>query len=95
MDVFVEVDEEAKQIWSKYEEIMKKEDRFERRREFSKMKKRFYDYVISVDVKKIGAIVTGNVSKYNIGYVSLDDLERKYDLETGFITREREEAMIL
>jgi len=48
-----------------------------------------------VDVKKIGAIVTGNVSKYNIGYVSLDDLERKYDLETGFITREREEAMIL
>ena len=95
MDVFVEVDEEAKQIWSKYEEIMKKEDRFERRREFLKMKKRFYDYVISVDVKKIGAIVTGNVSKYNIGYVSLDDLERKYDLETGFITKEREEAMIL
>ena len=95
MDVFVEVDEEAKQIWSKYEGIMKKEDRFERRREFLKMKKRFYDYVISVDAKKIGAIVTGNVSKYNIGYVSLDDLERKYDLETGFITREREEAMIL
>jgi len=88
LDVFVEVDEEAEQIWSKYEEIMKKEDRLERRREFLKMKKRFYDYVISVDAKKIGAIVTENVSKYNIGYVSLDDLERKYDLETGFITRE-------
>ena len=93
-DVFVEIDEEAKQIWSKYEEIMKKEDRFERRREFLKMKKRFYDYVISVDAKKIGAIVTENVSKYNIGYVSLDDLERKYDLEMGFITRERENALI-
>jgi len=64
---------------------MKKEDRFERRREFLKVKKRFYDYVISVDAKKIGAVVTEN--EYNIGYVSLDDLERKYDLETGFITR--------
>ena len=66
-------------------EIMKKEDRFERRREFLKVKKRFYDYVISVDAKKIGAVVTEN--EYNIGYVRLDDLERKYDLETGFITR--------
>ena len=92
VDVFVEVDEEAKQIWSKYEGIMKKEDRLERRREFLKLKKRFYDYVISVDAKKVGAVVTEN--EYNIGYVSLDDLERKYDLETGFITRERENALI-
>jgi len=89
-DVFVEIDEKAKQIWRKYEEIMKRSDRFERRREFLKIKKKFYNYVISVDERKIGAIVVMS----NIGYISFGDAERKYNLETGFISAEREGPMI-
>jgi CRISPR-associated endonuclease/helicase Cas3 len=90
VDVFVEIAEEARQIWRKYEEIMKKSDRFERRREFLRIKRKFYDYVISVDAVKLGAIVI----EHNMGYISLEDVGRRYDLETGFKTREKEGTMI-
>lgn len=82
IDVFVDVDSQSNQIWRKYEEVVGKVDSFERRREFLKMKKNFYDYVISVDERKMETTLT----EYGIGYINLNNMDT-YDLETGFIQR--------
>jgi CRISPR-associated endonuclease/helicase Cas3 len=92
IDVFVEVDEDAKDVWEKYEEITKIEDRFMRKSAFLDIKSEFYSYVISVNPKKLG-----NIFQYNdwLGYVCMADLNRKYDLETGFISHEKEDVFII
>lgn len=91
-DVFIEVDEEAKEVWKRYEEIIKIEDRFIRKSAFSEIKADFYNYVVSVDSKKLG-----NTFKFNewLGYLSRDDLKRKYNLETGFIKHDKEDVFII
>ena len=92
IDVFVEVDEDAKDVWEKYEEITKIEDRFMRKNAFLDIKSEFYSYIISVNPKKLG-----NIFQYNdwLGYICIEDLNRKYDLETGFITHEKEDVFII
>lgn len=92
IDVFIEVDEDAQRIWEKYKEISKIEDRFKRKNAFSEIKSDFYNYIISVDPKKLGKVAED--SKW-LKYLSKDDLERKYDLETGFIRQDKEEVYII
>ncbi len=46
IDVFVEVDDYAKEIWVKYKEISEIEDRFKRKSEFLVIKPEFYSYII-------------------------------------------------
>jgi len=83
VDIFVNLDDDAKDAWNKYQIIIhNKELRgFEKKREFSKIKKTFYSYVISVDEKKAERIFN---HEFGIGYIDRQDLEDYYDLETGF-----------
>ena len=82
VDVFVEVDDEAKKVWQNYQRIFDGEfTPFERKNEFLKIKKQFYDYVISTNKKYAGNLVD---EKYGIGYVAYNELESYYDLDTGF-----------
>lgn len=81
VDVFVELDDEAKKIWDIFSAIMKEEDLKKRRENFLKIKKKFYNYVISITKEKLGSVCLEN----GIGYISLSDLKRKYDKEIGFI----------
>lgn len=83
MDVFVELNEEAKYLWSKYCELKEIKDIFERRIEFQKIKADFYKYVISIPIKSenIPPIVHG------FGYVSKDNLQEFYDPITGYKTK--------
>ncbi len=83
VDVFVELDDEAEKIWHKFDKIINNKELkgFEKRREFLKIKKKFYEYVISVDNKKAERILNSDL---DVGYVSKEYLEKYYDLETGF-----------
>jgi len=92
IDVFVEVDESAKEIWERYKEIMKNKNRFERKNLFLEIKTDFYNYIISVDSNKIGKTLIENEW---LGYIVNIDLDRKYNIETGFIPYNQEEVFII
>ena len=79
----IELDDKAKEIWRKYIEVKNNNEKlsfFERKEEFLKIKKQFYDYVISVDKKYAGGLLD---EEYRIGYVSHDELKSYYDPDTG------------
>lgn len=83
MDVFVEVDEQAEDIWRQYVQISQIEDALERYRQFARLKKSFHEYVISVPthVDNKPPLVDG------MPYVNRFSLKEYYDSATGFITK--------
>lgn len=82
LNVFVELDEDAKRIWKEYLKIKEIKNLFERRKEFKKIKAKFYDYIISLrncdKLGKLPPIVEG------FGYVSYAQLGDYYDEVTGY-----------
>ena len=92
IDVFVEVNENASEVWNKYQELKRIKNRFERKEAFSIIKSDFYNYVVSVNPKKLGNTVDDSEWLY---YVGINDLGRKYSLETGFISQDKEEVFII
>ncbi len=91
-DVFVDLNEESHETWTKYIEIYSSEmNIFDKKREFKKIKSEFRKYIISVDVKKLGTTPI----EYNIGYIDNYDIGRKYDEQIGFIPLDDEEAFII
>lgn len=84
VDVFIEVDEDAKSVWQKYREIKSIDDLKERKKRFFDIKKDFYECVISVPEKYKN--LAGFDEKTGIGYISKIEIEQGngYDPETGF-----------
>jgi len=86
IDVFVEFDNDARTVWNKYLKIInnKKLKGFKKKNEFLKIKKQFYDYVISVPIKHKNDVGYDDVLK--IGYISKKEINNgiSYDVETGF-----------
>lgn len=84
VDVFIELDNDAKGVWQKYKEIREENNLFERRKRFLEIKKDFYDYVISVPKKYENQV--GFDEKTGIGYISKIEIDQGngYDPETGF-----------
>lgn len=78
-DVFVEIDEKAEKVWKEYENILKIKDVFERKEAFDRIKKDFYDYVISVPIKE-------NIPLFEnyFYYIPKSNLDEYYDIESGF-----------
>ena len=83
VDVFVEITNKAKETWKKYCEI-KELPPLERKKNFLKIKKKFYDYVISVPEKFKNQV--GFDEKMGIGRISKIEIDQGngYDPETGF-----------
>jgi CRISPR-associated endonuclease/helicase Cas3 len=81
IDVFVEMDDKARDVWEEYEKIKnnKNLEPYERKKEFLKIKRQFYDYVISIP-----QIYASDFRDDKIGHVSNEELKNYYDLETGF-----------
>lgn len=50
-DLFIQLDDEAKQLWNEYQEILIVEDRYIREEKYNKIKSRLYSYVVSVPKK--------------------------------------------
>jgi CRISPR-associated endonuclease/helicase Cas3 len=80
LEVFIELNDEAKDLWKRFTEIKETKDLVERRIEFNKIKANFYKYVVSipVNVGNIPPIVNG------FGYVSNSSLTEYYDEVIGF-----------
>jgi len=80
IDVFIELNEEAENLWNQYIKLKEIKDIFERRLEFLKIRSDFYKYVISIPVRaeNLPAI------EYGFGYISKDNLDDFYDRETGY-----------
>ncbi|MGH7799630.1 MAG: CRISPR-associated helicase Cas3' [Thermodesulfobacteriota bacterium] len=81
VDIFVQFDNEAIVLWKKFLEIREITNFFERRKEFGKIKAKFYEYVVSVPRRgdlNLPAIDEG------IPFVSNFQLEEYYDSETGY-----------
>ncbi|HBY57408.1 MAG TPA: CRISPR-associated helicase/endonuclease Cas3 [Candidatus Atribacteria bacterium] len=87
-DIFIELDEEAQKVYKKYQEIKAIKNSFERKNEFLKIRKNFYDYVISVPSQYAQGLLN---DKEELGYISKDEIDQGhyYDSETGF-KREKE-----
>lgn len=80
-DVFIEINEEAKDVWNEFCKLKNFTDIFEKRRKFDILKSKFYQYVISVPYIE-------NLPMYGeFGYVANSLLDFYYDNETGFKTK--------
>lgn len=92
IDVFIEVNNEASKIWDAFKRISSNPNILERKNEFLSIKSKFYEYVISVNIKKIGTTI---LDKEWLGYVDKNDLSRKYDIEIGFKNSDEESAFFI
>jgi CRISPR-associated endonuclease/helicase Cas3 len=83
MDVFIEVDETAQNLWKRFTELYRDDtiDRFERKKKFAEFKTDFYNYVISIPKNASNRPVD---FFGELAHVSLDELDYYYDLLTGF-----------
>jgi CRISPR-associated endonuclease/helicase Cas3 len=90
IDIFIELDEEAKEIWRKYMNLKNIENLFERKKTFETIKADFYQYVISTPLNTKNRLEMVGV----IGYVKQAILKDYYDDETGFITKETKSVVI-
>jgi CRISPR-associated endonuclease/helicase Cas3 len=84
IDVFIECDDVAHQLWNNFIDIKSKSFR-ERGGDFLKIKKEFLEHVISVPKNKAQNLFREDVG---IGYISCEELKKWYNPETGFISNE-------
>jgi len=85
VDVFVEINKEAAEIWRQYQDLQSEKNHIERSKKYLEIKKDFSEYVISAPEKFAHSLVIENS---DIGYISMHELSNYYDEETGF-KRER------
>lgn len=83
VQLFIEIDDKAKEVWSKYLEYKKIEDIKARRNKLESIKVDFYNYVISVFKNKCKEHVDGG-----IGYISSYELQSVYDKKFGYKSEE-------
>lgn len=84
VDVFVEDDEEAVDIWNRYKELKEINDWKERRLSYLELKREFLEHVISVPESYRNKV--GWSESMDMGYISQD--EELYNNELGFIRDE-------
>ncbi len=87
-DVFVQLNEEAVEVWEKAKTILKdlkakNINVFQAKEEFEKLKPDFYKFVVSVNVGDNQPLLDNDL---NMFIVNVEDIESYYDPETGFIS---------
>lgn len=82
VDVFVELDVEAIEIWNEYILIKSLKNPLERKERFLAIRKKFNEYIISVPKKDFSCEEPEDL---NIGYIPFGQLKHYYDSETGFV----------
>jgi len=89
-DVFIEVDQEACEVWKNYLQILNIKDIYKRKELFDKIKADFYKHVVSIpeSSKNIPPIVC------DVHYVSHNELSDYYDYRTGFITKDDKNFLV-
>lgn len=92
VDVFVEVDERAAEIWRMYRDLRSVRDIWERRRRYLSMRNALSDYVISLPRRIAVDLVTED---QGLGYISMDELPHYYNRETGFRVEDAGEGSMI
>lgn len=82
VNVFVELDETAVEIWKKYQGMRMEKDLKERIRKKLEIRKEFSEYVISAPEKFAHSLI---IEDSEFGYISNAELPNYYDMETGFM----------
>jgi CRISPR-associated endonuclease/helicase Cas3 len=80
-DVFVEIDHDAQKVWKRYNNLSRIKNLYDRKNEFLKFKKDFYDYVISIPEKYVPEKEYGNTG---IVHIPNDAIDSCYDEQTGW-----------
>ena len=83
VQLFIELDEEATEVWNKYKTYLSIEDKFQRKNKLESIKGEFYKYVISIFKNKCKENIDNNM-----GFVSKYQLENTYDNDLGYKTEE-------
>ncbi len=84
LPVFIEINEEAEQLWHVFEKIEEIQDPITRHIKFLKIKADFYAYVITLYVSR-NVTNLPPLDKYDhFGHVTLDILPNYYDKYTGY-----------
>lgn len=82
IDVFVELDDKAVEIWKEYILLKSIKDPLKRKEKYLTIRKEFNEYLISVPKKDFSCEEPEDL---NIGYIPFEQIKRYYDPETGFI----------
>jgi len=81
--MFLEYNDEAIEVLNQFREIIKIEDRFERKSEFLKIKQKFYQYVLDVKISRdTNSCFTSFEEIGDLKIVTNDLVDSVYD-ETG------------
>lgn len=83
--VFIELDECAKEIFIRFKEIVENTTLrpWEKRLKILEFKNDFQNYIVNVRISEKNPPLTLLFDR-NLGYVNKDDLDKFYDIETGF-----------
>lgn len=90
IDVFIELNDEAAEIWRKYINLKNIDDLFMRKKTFESIKADFYQYVISVPMNTLNKPQMFG----EIGYVKHSIINDYYDRQTGFIIKDTKSVVI-
>ncbi|WP_018963744.1 CRISPR-associated helicase/endonuclease Cas3 [Coprothermobacter platensis] len=80
VDVFVELDDEASEIWSEAEKLGNIENPFERKHKFEELKRKLYQYVVSIPADVENQPIVTDL----LPYVPKGNLSDYYDPKTGY-----------
>lgn len=83
VDVFIEIDDDATEVWQEYQSIKKIKDRFERKRKFNQFKKDLYMYVLSLPEFAVRKQV--DIDEKDITFINREMVFNTYDKDTGFM----------
>lgn len=81
VDIFIEIDNNAKSLWKNYQELQMEQDLFERKKKFLGIKNQFREYILSVNKNHASGLIDENQS---MGYVAYNEMNSYYDQDTGF-----------
>ncbi len=89
-DVFIMVDDEAKEVFDKYLALKNIENPFERKNKFLGFKREFYNYIVSVPEETANELSLSKVGEVYVIYPESilgkqEGYETKYDIETGIV----------
>lgn len=95
LPVYIEINEEAEQLWHKFEKIEEIQDPITRHIEFLKIKSDFYSYVITLHISR-NVTNLPPLDKYGrLGHITLDMLHHYYDINTGYQPEGTDHVLIL
>lgn len=85
VDIFVELDDNSSQIKDEFiKYVLNQKDIAERKKCYLKLRRKFYEYVVSVRERRLMNNVSPRIEKSEFYFVPHLQIESYYDIETGY-----------